>query len=546
MALPLPPQVSAADFKQALEQFAQAVGSQWVFTSEEDVMLYRDAYSPLWDEPGELIPSAAVAPTTVEEVQAIVRIANRFKIPLFAISTGMNLGYGGSSPNLRGSVIVDLKRMNRVIEVDDKRHFAIVEPGLSYFDLYHYIQERKLKVWLDIPDPGWGSPIGNALDHGIGYTLQTYADHFGAHAGMEVVLPNGEVMRTGMGAMPGSKTFAEYRYGYGPYVDGLFAQANFGIVTKMGFWLMPEPEAYISAMIEVPRRQDLAPLVDIVTYLQNTGMVTMPEYGSPVLRKMMDPRVQKLAWDLSATDEQLDQLARDLGVASWNVELQFYGCREVVRAAWESSKAKILAAIPGSTGKLLHEYHFPMSDEDKEKVARKVSLGIPSLNMFSIGARTELNPNPSDGHLWFSAVTSKTAQAVFDAQKMFIEAAERRGVPSIVTRFMPPIAWLTRSFLMMTAFGMSREDAAKNKEVRELYNYYVAEAAKAGFGEYRCAPAFQDVVSQAYSFNDNALQRFADTLKDAVDPNGVIAPGRGGVWPTRFRPSGRKLLQPAS
>lgn len=101
MALPLPPQVSAADFKQALEQFAQAVGSQWVFTSEEDVMLYRDAYSPLWDDPDELIPSAAVAPSTVEEVQAVVRIANRFKIPLFAISTGMNLGYGGSSPNLR-------------------------------------------------------------------------------------------------------------------------------------------------------------------------------------------------------------------------------------------------------------------------------------------------------------------------------------------------------------------------------------------------------------------------------------------------------------
>ncbi|WP_031304616.1 FAD-binding protein, partial [Sphingobium quisquiliarum] len=110
MALPLPPQVSAADFKQALEQFAQAVGSQWVFTSEEDVMLYRDAYSPLWDEPDELIPSAAVAPSTVEEVQAVVRIANRFKVPLYTISTGMNLGYGGSSPNLRGSVIVDLKR----------------------------------------------------------------------------------------------------------------------------------------------------------------------------------------------------------------------------------------------------------------------------------------------------------------------------------------------------------------------------------------------------------------------------------------------------
>ena len=80
--------------------------------------------------------SAAVAPDTVEQVQKVMRIANTFKVPMFPISTGKNLGYGGSAPNLSGSVVLDLKRMNRVLEVDDKRHFALVEPGVSYFDLY--------------------------------------------------------------------------------------------------------------------------------------------------------------------------------------------------------------------------------------------------------------------------------------------------------------------------------------------------------------------------------------------------------------------------
>ena len=83
-----PPGVSSADFAAAIEQFAAAVGKEWVFTSDEAVNTYRDAYSPLWGEPGEKVASAAVAPETVPQVQQIVKIANRYSIPLYTISTG--------------------------------------------------------------------------------------------------------------------------------------------------------------------------------------------------------------------------------------------------------------------------------------------------------------------------------------------------------------------------------------------------------------------------------------------------------------------------
>ncbi|ETC96929.1 FAD-binding oxidoreductase [Campylobacter coli] len=117
------------------------MGKEWVFKTQEDLDLYRDAYSPQWDDDDEPIPSLALAPKNVEEVQAIVKIANEFKIPLFPISTGKNLGYGSSAPQQRGQVVVDLKRMNKIIEVDDKRNFCIVEPGVSYFDLYEYVEK---------------------------------------------------------------------------------------------------------------------------------------------------------------------------------------------------------------------------------------------------------------------------------------------------------------------------------------------------------------------------------------------------------------------
>ena len=158
----LPPNVSEADFNAALGEFRSAVGPSWVFSSDEDVALYRDSYSINWGEPDERVASAAVAPAKVEEVQQIVRIANRYRIPLYPISTGRNLTYGGSAPNMRGSVVVDLKRMNRILEVDEKRAFALVEPGVSYFDLYDYIRERNLKLMLDVPDPAGAVPWATA------------------------------------------------------------------------------------------------------------------------------------------------------------------------------------------------------------------------------------------------------------------------------------------------------------------------------------------------------------------------------------------------
>jgi FAD/FMN-containing dehydrogenase len=84
----VPPGVSQSDFASAVAEFQKAVGRPWVFTADEDLDLYRDAYSPFLNEPEERIASAAVAPSATEEVQQIVRIANRYRIPLYAISTG--------------------------------------------------------------------------------------------------------------------------------------------------------------------------------------------------------------------------------------------------------------------------------------------------------------------------------------------------------------------------------------------------------------------------------------------------------------------------
>ena len=91
--------------------------------------------------------------------------------------------------------------MNRILDVSARDKTCLVEPGVSYFDMYRHLRTNKIPLWIDTADPGWGGLIGNALDRGGGYTDIEFRDHFDAHCGMEVVLPTGEVVRTGMGAI---------------------------------------------------------------------------------------------------------------------------------------------------------------------------------------------------------------------------------------------------------------------------------------------------------------------------------------------------------
>ena len=534
-----PPGVNSTDFSAALREFEAAVGKDWVFTSDEDVELYRDAYSQMWGEPEDRYASAAVAPSTVEQVQAVVRVANRYRVPLYAISTGRNLGYGGAAPAMSGSVVLDLKRMNRILEVSERHAYALVEPGVSYFDLYQYISERGLKVWMDCPDPGWGSLVGNSLDRGGGVTTAAYRNHFEAHCGMEVVLANGDLLRTGMGALPGARTWQQFKTGFGPWVDGIFSQSNFGVVTKMGFWLMPEPEAYLNGFVHVYRYEDLIPLVDIVTHLENCQIATgMPYFGSPIYSGLRAPdqvaaRPSQELLELLATPggpsrQALEAYAQKAGQGLWGAMLQFYGPTKVIQAQWEYSKER-LAAIAGARFIEGEYYRMPLTPAQLEKVSRN-AFGVPSLTIFSLIARSATNP-PING---FSPIIPRTGEAIFEAQKVFGEVARDYGLP--VNPLVVPFTYWQRSLVYLFLFPVTH-DIESNRRNREAFRKLIKVSAEHGWGEYRTPVIYQDDVMDVYSFNNHALRRFHETLKDAVDPNGILSPGRYGIWPKHLRKS---------
>lgn len=528
----VPPGVSAAEFADALTAFKAVVGEDWVFSSDEDLEPYRDAYSILWEEADERLASAAVAPYTAEEVQAVVKIANARRIPIYPISTGKNLGYGGAAPVMSGSVVLDLKRMNRILEIDERNAYVLVEPGVSYFDLYRYIQDKGLNLWIDCPDPGWGSVIGNALDYGGGYTHAWYRNHFDSHCGMEVVLPSGEVLRTGMGALPDSKTWQQNKYGYGPWVDGLFKQSSLGVVTKMGFWLYPAPEAFLQGVIGVPKKADINRLIDIINYLENTVSTQgMPVIGSPFLPiggSLAPPPTPGMP-SYDAPVEEHEAYAAQKGIPYWTVTVQYYGAPEVVKAQWEYTKRKVsvIAGASFTGGEVLN---LPLKDEQL-KGLNKANFGIPALSIFWIGARTE-HSDPTYGHITCSPIIPRTGEGITEAYDLIRKTAKDLDLP--LTVLTPPIGCWARTFVILIMMAVTH-DPEQNKKTRTNFREMVKILAAHGYGEYRTAPAFQDDVMATYSFNNHALRRFHETVKDALDPNGIMSVGRYGVWPKRFR-----------
>ncbi len=522
-----PQHVSDAVFADGLAQMRSAVGAEWVFTSDPDLDLYRDAYSLFHDEPEERVASAAVAPASLEEVQAVVRAANERSIPLYPVSTGRNLGYGGSAPAYSGSVVLDLKRMNRVLDVNETNCSCLVEPGVSYFDMYKHLRERGSKLWLDVPDPGWGSLIGNALDSGGGYTAAPYRGHFEAQCGIEAVLADGEILRTGMGAMPGSETWQQYRMGIGPCLDGLFRQSSLGVVTKMGFWLFPQPEAFLTGSIDLWRFADIEPLIELVNELDYGNVFNgMPSVLSPVLTQG-----NPMMFAAIPPEEEMDAMVHESGLPAWRFSPSFYGPAKVIRAQWEHVVERFAERFPEATAREDQFLPMPITPEQMDSV-QKARFGIPSLEIFAVGSRSPANPEPSHGHIWFSAIIPRSGKGFVEANRVMRRECARLGIPLFM--FSPAVTCWTRSFVLFAAVPVSN-DVEANKRLRANVLEVIGICASHGWGEYRCPPAFQDAVMNSYSFNANILRRVNERIKDALDPNGILSAGRYGIWPRHLR-----------
>jgi 4-cresol dehydrogenase (hydroxylating) flavoprotein subunit len=516
-----PPGVSAAAFKDALKAFGEIVGPEWVLVTEEERHSYLDAFAP--GNPDEHAASAAVAPKSAEEVQAIVKVANRYKIPLWPVSTGRNLAYGGSAPVLRGSVVLDLKRMRRVLEINEELGYALVEPGVSFFDLFDALQAAGGKLWISTPAPGWGSVIGNALEHGLGYT--PYGVHTDTICGMEVVLPTGELVRTGMGAVAGTREWQIFKYGYGPVWDGLFTQSNFGIVTKMGVWLMPQPEAVANVVVSLPNAGDLPVMVDTLRPLRLNDTINATYTIMNPFRSIVDgfSMQGKSRPDLYKGRDSIpfDVVAKELaaeGRALWNATFNLFD-RDKGLDLRLAAIQEAFAHVPGAKV-LTKRWQRGQPIEQWMRVQ-------PGL--FALGI-VDWYGGPG-GHMNFAPVVAPIGKRVGD----LYEAIYKRFVEYGVDYYCGLLNVGPRALLVNAVMFFNRDDEDLIRRGRELYRVLAKDGIAAGFGDYRAHISFMDAAADMYTFNGHALRALNERVKDALDPQGILAPGKQGIWPHALR-----------
>jgi 4-cresol dehydrogenase (hydroxylating) flavoprotein subunit len=523
MSTTLPFALSEQGLAAALHEFTAALGSARVLTGEADLNLYRDPFQHASSQ--EYTASAVLMPETVEEIQAIVRIAGRHGVPLWTVSQGRNNGYGGPAPRVAGSVIVSLRNMNRVLEIDEECAYAVVEPGVRWFDLYEALRAGNHRLMLSVADVGWGSVIGNTLDHGVTY-MPNGVD-MSAACGMEVVLADGSLLRTGMGAMPGNRAWHLYKRGLGPTLDQLFMQSNFGIVTKMGVWLMPYPEVYMPLWLRVWRDDDLAAVIDTLRVLMLDGTVRMvPQVmNTLLLGSVLTTREQWWTGEGPIPEPVIDEMARELEIGRWIMRFALHGDEAVVDHRFEKIK-RAFAAIEGAD--VWGTKCAPEDIPSLEHPAERVQGGVPSLDL---NVMTAWYGGEEGGHIGFSPIApmvGRDAHALRDLLRSMINDA---GLDYIAA-MLPTNA---RSFAHITLVIFDTKNEAQVASAYDVCTRLVTEAAKQGYGEYRAHLNFMDLAAEQYGWGDHAYRRFCETIKDALDPAGILAPGKQGIWPRSMR-----------
>lgn len=507
----LAPRVSKASFARLLAEMRGVVGDAWVYADDQGLRSYKKSYTP--DPQLQHVPVGAVAPQSVEEVQAIVRIANHYRQPLWTVSTGKNLGYGSATPATPGQMVLDLKRMNRILNVDPDLATALVEPGVTYQQLQDYLDEHKIPLWLDVPTIGpIASPVGNTLDRGVGYT--PYGDHFTFQCGMEVVLPNGDVMRTGMGSIKNSTTWQAFKWGYGPYVDGLFTQSNFGICTKMGMWLMPKPPCYKPFMIRHAEMSDVARIVEAMRPLRVASLIPNVNLmmGAAYQLAMFNRRSDVWQGEGSATDEAVKKAAKANDLGMWNTYFALYGSDESVAAI----EPIVRGALTASGGEVLTEKEMG----GNPWFHHHATLMRGGLNLDEIGlARWKGN---GGGLAWFAPVAPAKGDETARQTALAKEILGKYGFDYTAAY---AIGW--RELHHIIALLFDKTDPAEEQKADTCYREMVTRFGEQGWASYRTGVPSMDLVAAQYG---QVNRDFNKLLKNAIDPKGILAPGKSGIY----------------
>lgn len=483
-------------------------------------------------------------PSTKESIPEILEIARRWRIPVYPVSTGHNWGYGSANPVGDGCVVIDLSKLDRITNFDPELGIVTVEPGVTQAMLRSFLNAEGANYMVPVTGAGPNcSLLGNALERGYGITPIT--DHFAAVTALEAILPDGRVYRTPLSEMGGAEVDRLFKWGVGPYLDGLFTQSNFGVVTEITIALAPAPEtvtAFFFSSNEEKMLDQLVPTVRKVLRTLGGNVVAINLLNQRRMLSMMVPFPADKATDGVLPADIVATLAQENGIAAWNGVGAIYASRDVAKAVRRTLR-RLLGPV---TDRLVfvNTRRVALARKTATYLPKKYATRIRGLADTLDGALQIMNGRPNEVALplayWRSGQQPEAGKArnpavdgcglIWFAPLVPMRGADARNYVKMIERICPqyginPLITLTtisdRCFDSTVPLLFDRNDEAATKRANACYRALVEAGQKEGFLPYRLNVDSMDLLDTGSVFTGLAGQ-----LKTAIDPDHIISPGR--------------------
>ena len=475
----------------------------------------------------ETTVKGALLPRNQDEIVRIVELANQHKVALYPISTGHNWGYGGASPQSEGAVIVDLHRMNKIISVDPELGVAVIEPGVTTGQLYIYLAEHNLPYIVPVTGAGPdNSLIGNALERGFG--LPPISDHFQAIMSLTAVMGDGRIYRSALGENGVGDIDHLYKWGVGPYVDGLFAQGNFGIVTQAAIALAPKAERVEFFSLDF---KGLYP-DEAVNWMRSISQ----RYGGNLSKLSLVNKTRLISsspLDAPETAPDWKLFGAIYGdrrvVGAIKQELRRYRGRSVIRRRFLDLQrlrklAKLLLKLPASVmPKRLRanlEYLMVFSDFMSGKPTDMFVNHV----IYAGKGTGSLNPDrDGKGFMWYAPLIPMRTDDVRGFLDMVAPILANYGFDFSISLI--GFSWHCLDGTLLLKYD--HNDPTACARAQECYETLFSEGLRQGFVPYRVGvQGMRLLVDQQKTF-----WQVTSAIKKALDPNAILSPGRYNLHP---------------
>ena len=497
------------------------------------------------------------------QIKAILDLTNKvaqdpeLRFSLYPISTGKNWGYGTCQPASTDSniMLLDLSQMDKIIDFDEELGLVTLEPGVSQQKLSDFLQSNNYDYMVPVTGAGPDcSVLANALERGYGIT--PYTEHFTAVNAIQGFWADGQAFQSAIYHLDKTdEKLADksFKWGVGPYLDGLFTQSSYGIVSQMTIRLAKRKAAFTSFFVQIKDDsllEQATPLIRQV--LQNyegiVGSINLMDKRRVLSMFATNPAGYSSHQVMTANE--VDAIAKKLQTPGWTIVGTIYGSKAVVKAVKKEINQifkqipsmriysnspliaianKVIFSLPDFLTK-----NIPLLTMAKEQLTsfnlgEEIMLGKP--NRVALKLAYWRNPNAESidinnmqpdkdkcGLLWYAPLIPMKAEAMRRYVDFIREVCPKHNIEPFIT-----FTNLRHDCVDSTipiVFNLSNPQAVSDAHncLREL----VEKGLEKGYIPYRL-----NIDQQQWLLDkDNNYWRKVNEFKHTVDPNNILSPNR--------------------